>query len=83
MRCPYRSVERAWCCDVPHAAAHTQNVLVQGYHLSCEASMATVCTVGVRDFYFLHGVQTGSGAHPVSCPRGTRRCFPRGKVAGA
>jgi hypothetical protein len=30
-----------------------------------------------------HRVQTGSGAHPASCPMGTRCSFPRGKAAGA
>jgi len=30
----------------------------------------------------LHRVQTGSGAHPTSYPRGTGSSFPGGKVAG-
>jgi hypothetical protein len=29
-----------------------------------------------------HHVQTGSGAHPASCPMGTRGSFPWGKAAG-
>jgi hypothetical protein len=28
-------------------------------------------------------VQTGSGAHPASCPVGTGGCFSGGKAAGA
>jgi hypothetical protein len=30
---------------------------------------------GSRDFFLLHSVQTGSGAHPASYPMGTRGCF--------
>jgi hypothetical protein len=45
---------------------------------------ATVWTIGVRGFdsrqelgnFFLHSFQTGTGAHPVSCPMGTGDCFP-------
>jgi hypothetical protein len=33
---------------------------------------------GIRDFSFLHVIQTGSGAHPASYPVGTR-----GKTAEA
>jgi hypothetical protein len=36
-----------------------------------------------KRFYLLYSVQTGSGAHPASYPRGTEGCFPGGKVAGA
>jgi hypothetical protein len=32
-----------------------------------------------RDFSLLHSVQTGSGAHPASYPRGTGDSFLRGK----
>jgi hypothetical protein len=32
---------------------------------------------------FLHVVQTGSRAHPVSYPMGTGGSFPGGKAAGA
>jgi hypothetical protein len=32
---------------------------------------------------FLHLVQTASGAHPASYPRGTGGFFPRAKAAGA
>jgi hypothetical protein len=31
---------------------------------------------------FLHVVQTGPGAHPVSYSMGTGGCFPEGKAAG-
>jgi hypothetical protein len=44
--------------------------------------------VGVRvpmgeEFSLLHGIPTGSGAHPASYPLGTWGSFPGGKVAGA
>jgi hypothetical protein len=36
-----------------------------------------------RDIFLLHGVQTGSRAHPVSYPMGNGSSFPRVKAAGA
>jgi hypothetical protein len=36
----------------------------------------------VHDFSHLHSVQTDSGAHPASYPRGTGGSFPGGKAAG-
>jgi hypothetical protein len=38
---------------------------------------------GAGNFSFHHSVQNGSGAHPASCPMGTRGSFPGGKAAGA
>jgi hypothetical protein len=32
--------------------------------------------IGVRDFYLMLSVQTGSGVHPGSYPMGTGVCFP-------
>jgi hypothetical protein len=37
--------------------------------------------VGAKDFSSSLYVQTGSGAHPASCPMGTRGPFPWGKSA--
>jgi hypothetical protein len=34
------------------------------------------------NFSLHHRVQIGSGSHPASCPMGTRRSVPGGKVAG-
>jgi hypothetical protein len=39
------------------------------------------CPAGVRDFYLSHNIQTGFGAHPVSCLRGTEDSFPEDKAA--
>jgi hypothetical protein len=36
-----------------------------------------------KDFSPLHVVQTGSQAHPASCPVGAGDSFPGGKAAGA
>jgi hypothetical protein len=36
----------------------------------------------VQDFSLLHSIQTGTWAHPASCPMGTGGSFPGGKVAG-
>jgi hypothetical protein len=38
---------------------------------------------GAGNFSLHHRVQTDSGAHPVSYPRGTSGSFPRGKAAGS
>jgi hypothetical protein len=38
---------------------------------------------GAGDFTLHHRLQTGSGAHPVSYPMGTRGSFCGGKAAGA
>jgi hypothetical protein len=35
---------------------------------------------GVKDFFSILCVQTGSGAHPASCPMGTGGPFPGGKA---
>jgi hypothetical protein len=37
---------------------------------------------GARDFSLLHGIHTGSGAHPVSYAMGTGGFFPGDEVAG-
>jgi hypothetical protein len=37
-------------------------------------------TVGARYFSLLHSAQTGSGAHPASCPMDTGGSFPGGKA---
>jgi hypothetical protein len=38
---------------------------------------------GAGSFSLHHRVQNGSGAHPDSCPMGTRVSFPGGEAAGA
>jgi hypothetical protein len=38
---------------------------------------------GLQDFSLPHSIQTGSGAHPASYPRGVRGPFPGGKATGA
>jgi hypothetical protein len=38
--------------------------------------------VGAGNFSLHHRVQNGSGAHPASCPMGTRGSFPGRKAAG-
>jgi hypothetical protein len=39
--------------------------------------------VGAGNFSLRHRVQNGCGAHPASCPMGTKYPFPGGKAAGA
>jgi hypothetical protein len=36
-------------------------------------------SAGVIEFYLVHNIQTGSGAHPASYMVDTRRRFPLGK----
>jgi len=38
---------------------------------------------GAGNFSLHHCVQTGSGPHPASYPKGTGGSFPGGKAAGA
>jgi hypothetical protein len=52
-----------------------------GYGLDDQGAGVRV-PVGSR-ISLLHVVQTGSGAHPASCPMGTGGSFSRGKAAGA
>jgi hypothetical protein len=37
---------------------------------------------GAGNFSLHHRIHNGSGAHPTSCPMGTRGSFPGGKAAG-
>jgi hypothetical protein len=52
-----------------------------GYGLDYQGSRVWLLA-GAGNF-FHHHVQNGSGAHPVSCPMGTRGSFPGGKAARA
>jgi hypothetical protein len=40
-------------------------------------------SAGAGNFSLHRRVHNGSGAHPASCPMGTRGSFPGGKAAGA
>jgi hypothetical protein len=52
--------------------------VVAGYGIDGEVRFPA----GVRDFYRLHSVHTGSEVHPVSTPVGTGGFFSCGKAAG-
>jgi hypothetical protein len=57
--------------------------LALGYGLDDRSSMFRF-PAGAGNFSLHHRVQSGSGAHPASCPpMGTRGSFPGGKAAGA
>jgi hypothetical protein len=45
--------------------------------------MVQVQFLAMQNCSFLHSIQTGLGAYPVSCPMGTWGSFPVGKAAGA
>jgi hypothetical protein len=53
-----------------------------GYGLDDRGSRVRFPT-GAGNFSLHHRVQNGSGAHPTSCPMGTRDSFPGDKAAGA
>jgi hypothetical protein len=45
----------------------------------CSDGLQVRFLAGARDVYLLHCIQTGSGAHPSSCPVGTGSFFPLGE----
>jgi hypothetical protein len=53
-----------------------------GYRLDDQGSRVPL-SAGTGNFSLHHRFQNGSGAHPASCPMGTRGSFPGGKAAGA
>jgi hypothetical protein len=52
-----------------------------GYGLDAQG-IGVQFPIRARDFSFLHGVQTRTGAHPASYKMGTRGFSPGGKVVG-
>jgi hypothetical protein len=52
--------------------------VVSGYGLH-DRAIGVRSPAGVKDFSSSLCVQTGSGAHPASCPVGTGGIFPGGK----
>jgi hypothetical protein len=63
-------------CFVAMVTAFQGAVIATGYELE-DRNVGVRLPVGSR-FSLLHVVQTGSGAHPASYPRGTGGLFPRG-----
>jgi hypothetical protein len=63
--------------------SHDSSVSIAlGYGLNDQGSRVRF-PVGAGNFSLPHHVQNGSGAHPASCPMGTRGFFPGSKAAGA
>jgi hypothetical protein len=56
--------------------------ITTGYGLEDRGSRVRL-PAGAGNFTLHHRVQSGSGAHPASYPRGTRGSFPGGKAVGA
>jgi hypothetical protein len=52
---------------------------VSGYGLD-ERAIEVRSPAGAKDFSSSPCIQTGSGAHPASCPMGTGGPFPGGKA---
>jgi hypothetical protein len=80
----------------PLRGASRQNLIVTFFLQSRDSSVGMALGYGLDDrgprvrfpagtgnFSLQHRVQNGSGAHPASCPLGTRGSFPGGKAAGA
>jgi hypothetical protein len=53
--------------------------IVSDYGLN-DRAIGVRSPAGAKDFSSIFCVQTGSGAHPVSCPMGTGGPIPRGKA---
>jgi hypothetical protein len=53
--------------------------IVSGYGLD-DRAIEVQSPAEARDFFFSLCAQTGSGAHPASCPTGTGGSFPGGKA---
>jgi hypothetical protein len=53
--------------------------IVSGYGRD-DRAIGVRSSAEVKDFSSILCVQTGSGAHPASCPMGTGGPFPRGKA---
>jgi hypothetical protein len=57
--------------------------IVQWYSAGLQAAWSEVrVPAGAGNFFLHHRVQTGSGSHTASSPKGTRGCFPGSKVTG-
>jgi hypothetical protein len=52
------------------------------YQWAAECTDRVQFPIEATDCSLPHNVQTGSGAHPVSCAIASRDCFPGGKAAG-
>jgi hypothetical protein len=56
-------------------ASHECDVKSKGVDIA-KGWAARVQFPALQDFFLLHSVQTGSGAHPASYPMGTGGSFP-------
>jgi hypothetical protein len=59
--------------------ANSSGSIVSDYGLDDQA-IEVRSPAGAKDFSSIFCVQTGSGAHPASCPMGTGGPFPGGKA---
>jgi hypothetical protein len=64
--------------DSPGAGVSSGSIL-SNYGLD-DRAIGVRSLAGAKDFSSILCVQTGSGAHPASCPVGTGGPFPRGKA---
>jgi hypothetical protein len=63
------------CCRV-------SSVSIMSDYLLYDRAIGVRSPAGAKDFSSILCVQTGSGAHPASCPMGTGGPFPGGKKRG-
>jgi hypothetical protein len=68
--CNYLSIFRSW---------DNSGSIVSDYGLD-DRVIGVRSPAGTKDFSSILCVQTGSGAHPASCPMGTRGPFAGGKA---
>jgi hypothetical protein len=68
--------------SILHKSRDSSVGIALGYGLDDHGSRVWF-PAGAGNFSLHHRVQNGSGAHPASCPMGTRGNFPGSKAAGA
>jgi hypothetical protein len=66
-------------CILPGCEQGSSVSIVSGYGLD-DRAIEVLSPAGAKDFSSSLCVQTGSGAHPVSCTMGTRGPFPGAKA---
>jgi hypothetical protein len=73
-RCPYKVKSASFISFVEPGSSGS---IVSDYGLD-DRAIGVRSPAGAEDFSSILCVQTGSGAHPASCPMGTGGSFPRG-----
>jgi hypothetical protein len=76
----YLFVGLSWSCYAERREPGSSGSIVSDYGLD-DRTIGVRSPAGAKDFFSILCVQTGSGAHPASCPLGTGGPIPGGKSA--